>query len=419
MIYSSTETVLGVLVLCFRVEPLHLPKFLFRHMYLQARVKDTASMENKIFTPYRVCPLGAHVDHQHGPVTGFAINKGVSLEFDVTDSGEVNLISKNYPGNTFFHVSDTPERELTWGDFARGAAIALSRKYRLKRGIRGTVEGTLPVGGLSSSAAVIITYIHAFCIANHIHITKPEMISTAIWTEHNYIGVKVGKLDQSCEVYCKKNSLLYLDTKDDSTEIIPIDTAMPPFEIMTIFSGLERSLAGSLYNARVDECKAAAYCLMAHSGMEYGKFQDAVLRDVPLGIFKEYEDCLPENWRKRARHFYSEKRRVRDGVTAWRSGNLQKFGQLIFESGRSSIENYETGSRELIVLHEIMESTSGIYGGRFSGAGFNGSSIALIDPQRKEDIAGNVLERYLKVFPNLKNKVSVHFCTTADGVSLS
>jgi galactokinase len=32
-----------------------------------------------IFSPYRVCPIGAHVDHQHGLVTGFAINKGVGL----------------------------------------------------------------------------------------------------------------------------------------------------------------------------------------------------------------------------------------------------------------------------------------------------------------------------------------------------
>lgn len=375
-------------------------------------------MENRVFTPYRVCPLGAHIDHQHGPVTGFAINKGVSLEFDITDNGEVSLTSRNYSGNTCFNVADTPERELTWGDFARGAAIALSRKYQLKNGITGVVEGTLPVGGLSSSAAVIITYINAFCIANHIHITKSEIISTAIWAEHNYIGVRVGKLDQSCEVYCKKDSLLYLDTRDDSTEIIPLNSTMPPFEIMTIFSGLERSLAGSLYNARVDECKAAAYCLMAHSGMEYGKFQDSFLRDVPFGIFSEYANRLPDGWRKRATHFYSEQQRVKDGVKAWRAGDMGKFGQLMFESGRSSIENYETGSRELIALHEIMESTTGIYGGRFSGAGFNGSSVALVDPAHKEDISGSITERYLKIFPHLKDKVSVNFCTTADGVNL-
>lgn len=399
-----------------RTIPAGISFYIFIDAEVFERIRN--SMDNRVFTPYRVCPLGAHIDHQHGPVTGFAIDKGVSLEFYVTDDGEVSLTSRNYSGNTHFNVADTPERELTWGDFARGAAIALNRKYQLKYGIIGVVEGNLPVGGLSSSAAVIITYINAFCIANHIHLTKPEIISTAIWAEHNYIGVRVGKLDQSCEVYCKKNSLLYLDTRDDSTEIIPLNNTMPPFEIMIVFSGLERSLAGSLYNARVDECKAAAYCLMAHSGMEYGKFQDAFLRDVPLGIFDEYNGYLPENWRKRAAHFYAEKQRVRDGVRAWREGSLEKFGQLMFESGRSSIDNYETGSRELIALHEIMESTTGIYGGRFSGAGFNGSSVALVNPAYRNDIAGSLVERYLKIFPHLKDKVSVNFCTTADGVAL-
>ena len=52
-------------------------------------------MSNVVFTPYRVCPLGAHVDHQHGYVTGFAIDKGVKLEFDVTNNGEIELRSKN------------------------------------------------------------------------------------------------------------------------------------------------------------------------------------------------------------------------------------------------------------------------------------------------------------------------------------
>ena len=31
----------------------------------------------KIFSPYRVCPVGAHVDHQYGLVTGFALDMGI------------------------------------------------------------------------------------------------------------------------------------------------------------------------------------------------------------------------------------------------------------------------------------------------------------------------------------------------------
>ena len=81
----------------------------------------------KVFTPYRVCPLGAHVDHQHGVVTGFAIDKGVTLEFEPTDDGKVHIASKNFAGITSFSIYDIPEREMSWGDFVKGAVITLSR----------------------------------------------------------------------------------------------------------------------------------------------------------------------------------------------------------------------------------------------------------------------------------------------------
>jgi len=55
-----------------------------------------------IFAPYRVCPLGAHVDHQHGLVTGFAIDKGVDLWFNVREDSLVDLWSLYTAKNVHF-----------------------------------------------------------------------------------------------------------------------------------------------------------------------------------------------------------------------------------------------------------------------------------------------------------------------------
>ncbi|MBQ7919781.1 MAG: GHMP kinase [Lachnospiraceae bacterium] len=372
----------------------------------------------KIFTPYRVCPLGAHVDHQLGVVTGFAIDKGVTLEFEPTEDGSIYVVSKNFPGEVAFHVSDEPEREMNWGDFIRGAVIMLSQKYTLTRGISGVIEGTLPIGGLSSSAAVILTYLNALCKVNDIHLTPQGIIDLAIRVERGYIGVNVGKLDQSCEVYCKEGCLLVLDTLDDSGRNIPVNKDMPPFEIMIMFSGVERSLAGSAYNARVDECKSAAYAIKALSGMEYGKYADTYLRDIPEGVYEAYKDKIPESFGKRAKHYFSEQQRVRKGVEAWKKGDIVTFGQMMFASGRSSIENYEAGSKQLTKLQNIIENVDGIYGGRFSGAGFNGCSMAIIDPAKREQIIELVTEKYLEAFPELTGKFSIHICKTANGVEL-
>lgn len=374
--------------------------------------------ENKLFCPYRICPLGAHVDHQLGLVTGFALDKGITLEYDVTEDGSVKITSKNFDGKVEFNLSSLPERQSYWGDFAVGAALILSEKYTLSKGFEGVIEGTLPVGGLSSSAAVIITYLGVLARVNGITLTQSQIIQYAIRVEREFIGVNVGKLDQSCEVYCMKDELLYLDTLDNTTELIPISPNMPPFKLAIIYSGVSRKLAGSAYNLRVDECKAAAYALKGYSGMEYGKFAETHLREVPRSVYDEYKDKLPENWRKRAHHYYHENERVRKGIEAWRQGDIKTFGEMINRSGRSSIYYYEAGSEPLKALYEIMLRTDGIYGGRFSGAGFNGCCMAIINPEKEDSIREYITTEYAKVFPEYMKDFVIAICDTADGVQL-
>ena len=371
------------------------------------------------FCPYRVCPMGAHSDHQFGKITGLAIDKGIHIAYGPKKNGVVEMSSMQFSKRAQWHISQVEEHPVgDWADYLRGATWALSKKYPLRVGICGVIEGTLPIGGLSSSAAVIIAFLSALCKLNNIILTPRELIDTALIAETDYVGVSVGKLDQSCEVFSKKDHLLYLDTRDDSYELIPTSPKMKPYEIAIIFSGVERPLAGSKFNMRVDECRSAAYALKAYAGMEYGKFKDTYLREVPYEVYLQHKHRLPENFAKRAEHWFTEFQRVQAGAEAWRRGDIEEYGRLSFESGRSSIYNWQTGSPELKSLYEIMLHTDGIYGGRFSGAGFKGCCMALIDPAFKEEIQQNVTREYLKLFPEHSEKFSVHFCRSADGVSL-
>ena len=371
------------------------------------------------FTPYRICPLGAHSDHQLGKITGFAIDKGIHIAYGPKNNGVVEISSMQFPKRAQWHVNSCPEtKENDWADHLRGATIALNNRYPLRTGISAVLNGELPIGGLSSSAAVIITFLNCLCKLNNINLSPAQMIEISKEAENKYVGVACGKLDQSCEVYCRKDNLLYMDLQNDTYENIPTSPAMKPYEFAIFFSGLERSLAGSKFNMRVDECRSAAYALRAYAGMEYGKFEETNLREVPYEIYLKYKDRLPENWAKRAEHWYTEFFRVQNGAEAWRNGDIEKFGQLCFESGKSSIYNYETGSPELIKLYEIMIDTKGIYGGRFSGAGFKGCCMALIDPAYEKEILEKVEREYLEAFPHLKGKYSSHICHSADGVIL-
>lgn len=376
--------------------------------------------EGVAFCPYRICPIGAHSDHNLGKITGLAIDKGIHIAYAPKHNGVIEIVSLQFPKRAQWHIASVPsQKQEDWADYLRGATWALSKKYKLNVGLCGVIEGSLPIGGLSSSAAVIISFLQALCRVNGITLDQQEIIDTAYDAELNYVGVNVGKLDQSCEVLSKQNHLLYLDTKDGKYELIPQNPAMKPYKIAIFFSGLEHSLAGSKYNMRVDELRSGVYALQAYAGMEYGKFKEAMARNVPREVYEQYKNRLPEPWAKRCEHWYTEFERVEKGAEAWRRGDIETYGKLSFESGWSSIHNWESGAPEQIRLYEIMTQTDGIYGGRFSGAGFKGCCMALIDPAYEETIRQKVTTEYLKSFPEMTGKYNVYICESADGVVLA
>lgn len=376
--------------------------------------KDNAQYH--IFSPYRVCPLGAHVDHQHGLVTGFAINKGVDLWFNVRDDAKVILESLSFDGKVEFDIkAPSLVKQHNWGDYARGAKYALKKRFELTRGIEGVIQGSLPVGGLSSSAAVLIAYVMAFAKANSITLKPFEVVKIASEAEREYIGLNNGILDQACIALGKKDGILFLDCDSDEWRIIKRNPAMPEFEIGIFFSGLTRSLVNSDYNLRVFECKTAAWNMLAYKDSPLKPFDKTFLRDIPKSVFEETRDIMPSRFARRAEHFYSEYRRARQGVTAWETGNLQLFGKLSFDSCESSIHNYECGSPELISIYEIMRTLKGVYGGRFSGAGFKGAVIAMVDPKEKQNIERTLTEQYLAKFPEYENTFEIFWVKPDDG----
>lgn len=396
-------------------------------MYCEERFREIYGREPETaFCPYRVCPLGAHIDHQFGPILGFALDYGVHMAYGIKNNGIIELQSMNFPKRVQFHVASVPEtKEGDWGDYLRGATKAIGEKYKLTKGLCGVIRGALPSGGISSSAAVTICYMKALCAVNGIELTDSEYIYLAKKAENEYVGVASGKLDQSCETLCRKDNILFMDCKDDTYRNIPAPSSMKPFKIGIFFSGLERNLATSAYNNRVDECKASAFALYSYAvtdrrgdySLEEGqKFQDMRLRLIPEEIFKEFGVRLPVSWQKRCNHFYSEMHRVEKGIACWENGDIEGLGHLINESGMSSIVNYECGSPWLIKLYDILSKLDGVYGARFSGAGFKGCCMAIIDPDKADEIRAVVEREYLKEFPSLAGKYKAYICSTADGV---
>ena len=94
------------------------------------------SPQHVAFTPYRVCPVGAHTDHQLGKITGFAIDKGIHMAYGPKQNGVIEIRSLQFDKRAQWHVMSTPEKpEGDWADHLRGATIALTSRYPLRTGL--------------------------------------------------------------------------------------------------------------------------------------------------------------------------------------------------------------------------------------------------------------------------------------------
>ena len=373
-----------------------------------------------VCAPLRICPLGAHIDHQLGLVTGMTIDRDILLAFAPNKEGKVWISSTTFSPPVEFSLDDVPARVPgDWGNYVRGAVVALQQKYDLQYGIYGVVHGDMPIGGLSSSTAVGVAYLLALEQANGLEVPPLENIRLDQYIENVYLGLNNGILDQSIILLSDEKHLTYLDCQSVEVQMIDSPFQQNDFEIVVVHSGISKVLVGTDYNRRVAECQEAARLMLEWAGYDIADpstrsgHSSLALRLVPEEVYHTYGRRLPEKVGKRAAHFFTEMQRVREGIVAWRKGDLDTLGQLIRASGASSINNYECGCEHLITIYEILNACPGVYGARFSGAGFRGCCIGLINPAYKDNIVEAIQRRYPQVHPDIADKYGVYFCHPA------
>jgi len=368
------------------------------------------------FTPYRLCLLGINYDFNKGNVLGLTIDKGIHLAYSTKLNGIIELISLQYPKRAQWHVLEPPVGiKEDWADPLRTAATELNKRYPLRIGISAVIDGELPVDGLSSSNTLIITFLSALAFANNVKLSLDELIEIARVSEKNNKIITNTKLDGTLEIYSKKDKLLFVDTNDYSYELLKCNNK---YDIVIFFSGLNNDYDLNVYNKRTDELRTIAYLIKSFNKEEYTTIKETNLRDISYELFNKYKNKLPSSFVKRGEHWYNELNRVEKGINYYQKGDVSSFGKLITESGISSITNWETGSKEIIDLFNIIKDKEGVYGTRFSGSGFKRCCIALTNPKFTKSIIDVVSSEYTTKYPKLRIKYSAHICHTADGVKL-
>ncbi len=361
-----------------------------------------------LLSPYRINPLGAHVDHQGGNVLAQTIDQYTILSFQPATSATVRLrcMHSDWEEHTTeFKIGDNSSK-VNWVRYAQGACSALNDFKHLEHGIDAVVAGTLIGAGLSSSASVILAYLMAVAIANKLTLSKPELVELARVVENQYMGLNNGIQDQMSIVYGDTAGLAHLNMKAATASLALTPTTAANLQScwVILFSGYTRELINSGFNTRVAECRKAAAALTSSGAGASDVQTDSVadtLGDVPAALRTDANLArIDPLLAKRARHFFSETARVAQGVEHWVAGHWQAFGQLMNESCSSSIEQYESGSQALIDAHQIAKTTEGVFGSRFGGGGYGGCLIMLCDSDKADAICQSVLQDYLRQHPD-------------------
>lgn len=395
-----------------------MPKMLLQ---MKAAVRDAlvnsarfdASVDDVRFivSPYRISPIGAHVDHQGGPVLGRTIDRYSVLAFVPSQDETTHLHALNdLESRTASFAPSAPIVASGWCRYAQAATVALDSAYGCKRGLVGAVHGSLLGAGLSSSASVILAYLHALAAVNDVQIDADGYVELARQVENDFLGLNNGIQDQTAISFGNATALLHMNV--NYRRVTPI--ADPPnvgdVRFMLAYSGFSRELLGSGFNTRVAECREAAQAL---DSVATTLGEVAWQRRKPDALAS-----LSPLLRRRAKHFYGEIERVEAGRQAWAGGDWDTFGRLMNQSCHSSIHYYESGSKPLADLHDMALQVEGIYGSRFSGGGYGGCLIMLVDAKRVAQVREEMLKRYLWIYPEKSGVADVFVVGFEDGVRI-
>ena len=344
--------------------------------------------EKVYLSPCRINLIGEHTDYNYGLALPAAISKYISAAVGRRKDRKIYLKSLSKPYDVEIDLDKiVNEPKNGWGNYPLGIfSTLLKRGYKLPFGLNIVYESNVPIAsGLSSSASLldltgfIATDMYGFNF-------KPEEIALlAHQSETEFNGLQCGVMDEFAIALGKKDKCILLDCATNKFEYEDIN--FKDLSLVVIVSNVRRSLIASPYNTRVEECKKGLELLKPH-------FDISSLSDLKVSDLEKVREIIKDDTiYRRVKHVVTENQRVVDFVMASKVGNTERMCKLLNESHESLRDDYEVTGEYLDYIHEI-SLKYGALAERMTGAGFGGSSIAVIHKKDFESFKEKVFNDY-------------------------
>jgi galactokinase len=339
--------------------------------------------------PGRVNVIGEHTDYNGGFVLPVALPHTTRAALARRGDGRLALASLQHPGeDADLALADLrPGTPSGWGGYVAGVVSGLGEAVGAAGGLSVLVDGDVPAGaGLSSSAALSCSVALGLRDLLGLELSREDLVDVARRAENDYVGAPTGILDQSASLLCRAGSALFLDTRDRSTEHVPLDLAAAGLALLVVDTGQTHTHADGGYGDRRRECEEAA----ARLGVR-------LLREVGgVDRLAALEDGSDEGrvLLRRARHVVTENARVLELVGLLRTGtDPREIGPVLTAGHRSLRDDFEISTPLLDATVEAALA-AGAHGARMVGGGFGGSAIALVDADAEERVIEAVAARF-------------------------
>jgi galactokinase len=355
--------------------------------------------------PGRVNLIGEHTDYNEGFVMPAAIDFSTWVQISPLEQRRLTIFSENFNEEVEVDLDDPKlSARGDWSDYPVGVAVELERAGHRLRGARLQIRGEVPIGsGLSSSAAIEVATACALVANSELKIDPRELAVLCQRAENEFVGARVGIMDQFVSLFGQAQKALLLDCRSLEFRLLPL-----PDNVRLIICNtmVKHALASSAYNERRAQCEAGVKHL--------AKFLPNVtaLRDVTISELEAHASDLDDVVYRRCRHVITENARVLSAGDALEQGNLERFGELMAESHRSLRDDYEVSSDELDLMVEIAEKLEGVYGARMTGGGFGGCTVNLVADPHVDQFKARVSQEYESA---TSLKPEIYICMAANG----
>ncbi|MFN5363718.1 MAG: galactokinase [Bacteroidota bacterium] len=341
-------------------------------------------------SPGRINLLGEHTDYNDGYVMPAAIDLAVYLAIskrsDPTLKWFAADLNQTYEGN----IEGLDRSPLGWPDYWLGAIQQLKLAGCKISGFNAVVTADLPIGaGLSSSAALTCGILFALNHVFELNLPTIQLIKMAQATEHTFIGLQCGIMDQFANMMGREGQVILLDCRSLDHQYAPFD--FPGIDLVLLDTGVKHSLAASAYNQRRQECFAGVQLIQK----KFPAVQS--LRDADVDMVAA---TIPKSdiAHQRCMYVVQENNRVLDSVEQLKQGNLTAFGKNMFSTHAGLRDQYAVSCDEADFLVAQAKATHFVVGARMMGGGFGGCTLNLIPTSEMESFLTTISHQYMDRF---------------------